>query len=51
MDSRSYPRLMRVARGFAFEQEVCGSWAGRKGLMAVCSGEWVVGADRVVLGQ
>src|SRR5271163_2741767 len=33
------------------EQEVCGSWAGRKGLVAVRSGERVVGVDRVMLGE
>ena len=32
-------------------QEVCGSWAGRKRLVAVCSGERAVGVERVVLGQ
>ena len=32
-------------------QEVCGSWAGRKRLVAVRSGERGVGVGRVVLGQ
>ena len=33
------------------EQEVCGSWAGRKRLVAVCSGEGAVGVVRVMLRQ
>jgi len=32
-------------------QEVCGSWAGRKRLAAVRSGERVVGMARVMLGE
>ena len=32
-------------------QEVCGSWAGRKRLVAVRSGERAVGVERVVLGE
>ena len=32
-------------------QEVCGLWAGRKRLVAVRSGERVVGVERVALGE
>ena len=51
---RRYRNFVRTKWRYRFVtlmQEVCGSWAGRKRLVAVRSGDWAVGVERVVLGQ
>jgi hypothetical protein len=48
---RSRVEAVRYDRSIALKKGVCGSWADRKRLVAVCSGERAVCLDRVVLGQ
>ena len=48
---RNSVRTKRRYRFVTLMQEVCGSWAGRKRLVAVCSGEVAVGVFPVMLRQ
>ena len=48
---RNFVRTKWRYRFVTLMQEVCGSWAGRKRLVAVRSGGRAVGVDRVVLGE
>jgi len=48
---RNFVRTKWRYRFVTLMQEVCGSWAGRKRLVAVRSGELAVGVARVVLGE
>ena len=48
---RNFVRTKWRYRFVTLMQEVCGSWAGRKRLVAVRSGGRAVGVERVVLGE
>jgi hypothetical protein len=51
---RRYRNFVRTKHRYRFVtlmQELCGSWAGRKLLVTLCSGERAVGVERVVLGE
>src|SRR5271167_4800796 len=48
---RNFVRTKRRYRFVTLMQEVCGSWAGRKRLVAVVSGGRRLGVSRVVLVQ